>query len=242
MISRSSFRCWSGCLILASGLVSCDGGPDPGLVEKTALLEAELRSRDERIAALEDAAKEAAETPASSSAPSADVDAARSAYPGFVDGVRASLEEKLGVGKVGTSMSPVMTSPPILAQAVFRPAGRPEIVVPLSADASGQWQEPDLDAAIQKSKESPAAANRLPQQQSQPAPPRAPAEPSRTEPRDVMGASQTHRLEWGDAPKPAPQPAPPSGQSQVPAPAPAPQAPQVPPKPVPSDRDVIIKF
>ena len=233
MKPRRSLGQWAGCLILASGIVSCDYGPDPGLVEKAALLEAELRVRDERIEEMEEEAKQAAEAADSESqSATIDLDAAKSSYTGFVDTVRANLQQALGGSKIErTSVFQVQgpdPSFPITSRVAFQLAGgKGEIIVPLQADPSGQWQEPDLETALKKHAQMLANTPVAPSQ------PQASSAPQRTEVKDVMGADQTHRVDWGDPKRPATPP--PSAPTQ-------PRRPQMPQKPMPSDRDVIIEF
>ncbi len=234
MNPRHPLKQWAGCLVLASGLVSCDRGPDPGLMEKAALLEAELRVRDERIGAMEEEARQAAESADSASRSAMiDLDAAKSSYTEFVETVRENLQKELGGAKIErTSVFQVEgpdTSHPITSRVAFQAAGgRGEIVVPLQADPSGQWQEPDLEAVLKKHAQAVASA---PARQSQPQPPSAPQRP---QVRDVMGAARTHEVDWGDRKRPA-TPPPPSAPAR-------PQRPQMPQKPMQSDRDVIIEF
>lgn len=236
--------------MVAGLLPSCDRSDDPGLVEKVSLLEAELRNRDQQIAALEEGSKSAGGSSSGEATASApDLDAARAAYLGFVETLKGKLAEVMPDAKFDrTSVFPVEgpdPSAPIFSRVAFRiitKDGRSgEMVVPLSASPSGTWNEPATKeiAASFKSKLAapPVAAATAPTSQAAP--------PPRSQPTDVMGASRTVEVQWGDKPSqagrnsaspPTPQPTPALAQ-------PAPQSsPSVPKKVMPTSRDVIIDF
>lgn len=231
----------------ACGLSSCDRGPDPGLVEKIALLEAELRTSDQRVKEIQSEAKQAAAEPAENNSAAPDLDAARNAYLGFVEKVKSQVAGKLpDGGKIErTSVFPVEGPDPALpihSRVAFQVSvkGRSgEIVVPISADPSGQWQEPDTSAILAKVKTQAASQPPSAPATNPPVQPQAPQHAAT--PNDVMGANRTQHVSWGDEPPAKPAPAP---RQETPAPAPAPQ-PETRPgvqKPMPSNRDVIIKF
>jgi hypothetical protein len=227
--------------------VSCDRLGDPGIKEKVALLEAELRDRDAQLTLMQEetASKPAAE-PANAGP---DLQAASGAYLGFVDELRKQLAAALPGAKFErTSVFPVVGPDPLkpitssVAFRVVRQDGKSgEISVPLFADAAGKWLEPEADQISEitakfkaKPANTPAAATSNPA--AQPA-----AGTAKPKPTDVMGANRTVEVDWGDAP-PLPQ-----GTTAAPAPKPetppaAPPAPVVPKKVMPTSRDVIIDF
>ncbi len=214
--------------VLAAGvLASCSPREDPGITEKIALLEAELRNRDEQLAAMqeESSSKDSSE----STAGDPDVDTAKSSY----------LEELPGARFDRTSVFPVEgpdPSKPIVSKVAFRilaQDGRSgEILVPLSANPAGEWQQPptgEIVASFKAKQSVPQVATQAPAPQQQ--------EPPKSKPTDVMGANRTVEIQWGDkavAP-PVQQPASPQPPAQPPAPA-------VPKKVMPTSRDVIIDF
>lgn len=252
MYGRLSVTALAACL-----LVSCDRSRDPGLVEKLALLEAELRDRDDQLTRMREVAAENASSSSAESQSSApDVDAARGSYLAFVETVRGKLSEAMPEVKLDrTSVFPVEgpdPSKPIFSKVAFRIVGKDgragEIVVPVFADTSGSWQDPEVDEAVAAFKTKLATPPPVAARET--APPAAPqAEPQRPKPNDVMGANRTFEVQWGDEPKrqggqggqaqPAPQPPP---QQQQQAPPQQPQQPAVPKKVMPTSRDVIIDF
>jgi hypothetical protein len=228
--------------MLAGVFSSCDR-PDPGMTEKVALLEAELRERDRQLATMAEEAKSESSTDASPTAGAPDLDAARGAYLGFVESLRSKLATAMPDAKFErTSVFPVEgpdPSKPILSRVAFRIVGKDgrsgEMVVPLFADPAGAWQDPEIEQVIAgfnaRPAAPPAAANTAPA-------PQPAAAPARPQPTDVMGAERTVEVQWGDKPQQAaPQQAP-----ATPQPAPQPQSPAVPKKVMPSSRDVIIDF
>ncbi len=229
--------------ILSSSVISCNRETDPGVLEKVALLEAELRSRDEELETLRGEAASAKSVPlAASMAP--DVDNAKSGYLACIEKVKVGLLLALPSAKFErTSVFPVEapdTANPIFSRVAFRVIaadGRSgEIGVKLSANAAGQWQEPDLEEAVTTfktkaiaSQSSPAItqtapSNNLPQIQ-----------PS-TLPKDVMGANRTVEVGWGDKQTSTSPP------TIAPVPPTSPATPAIPPKVMPTNRDVIIDF
>ena len=230
--------------------VSCDRPGDPGIKEKVALLEAELRSRDAQLALMqaEIATKPAAE-PASAGP---DLQAASGAYLGFVGELRKQLAAALPGAKFErTSVFPVVGPDPLkpitssVAFRVVRQDGKSgEISIPLSADASGKWLEPEASQISEitanfkaKPASTPPVAPGIPA--AQPA-----AGPAKTKPADVLGANRTVEVNWGDAsPPPQGTTAGPAPKPETPPPSPpAPSAPVVPKKVMPTSRDVIIDF
>lgn len=225
--------------VLAAGvLVSCTPREDPGITEKIALLEAELRSRDEQLAAMQEESSSETSTASNTGAP--DLDAAKAGYLGAVETLRKNLAEALPGAKFDrTSVFPVEgpdPSKPILSRAAFRivsQEGRTgEIVVPLFANPAGEWQQPPTSEIVTGFK---AGQSAPPVTAQTPAP--QPAEPPKSKPTDVMGANRTVEIQWGD--KPA---APPVQQSAAPQSTTPPPAPAVPKKVMPTQRDVIIDF
>lgn len=224
---------------------SCDR-PDPGMIEKVSLLEAELRERDRQLAAMEEEAKSESSSDAPDATTAPDLDAARAAYLGFVESLRGTLAQAMPELKFErTSVFPVEgpdPSKPILSKVAFRITGKNgrngEVVVPLFADPAGSWLEPDTAEVVARFKTQLTAAAATP---AAPAPAPQPAAPApRPQPTDVMGAQRTVEVQWGDQPpaQPSPRPASPS----PPAPQAQPQSPAMPKKVMPTSRDVIIDF
>jgi hypothetical protein len=224
-----------GCLALAVCLVSCDR-KDPGLVEKLSLIEAELRDRDDRLEDAHEEISRMSEDTAKSETSAPDVEAARSSYSAFIDGLRERVSGELGAKIERTSVFPIQgpdPENPIISKVAFRVVavnGRSgELLIPLSADPSGKWQEPTAeDLAAFK-----VGLNAAPQvTQNKPA---APAQP-----KDVMGSDRTVQVQWDDDHASPAE----NGQNQAqPRPAPTqPAAPALPSKVMPTDRDVIIDF
>ncbi len=230
--------------------VSCDRLTDPGIKEKVALLEAELRSRDAQLTLMQEeiATKATAETHAESTSAGPNLQAASGAYLSFVDEVRKQLAAALPGTKFDrTSVFPVVGPDPlkpITSSVVFRVVRQDgksgEISIPLSADATGKWLEPEASEISEitakfkaKPASTPAAAASTPA-----------AQPAKPKPTDVMGANRTVEVDWGDASPP------PQGTTAAPAPKPetppappaAQPAPVVPKKVMPTSRDVIIDF
>ncbi len=221
---------------------SCNHREDPGMAEKIALLEAELRSRDEQLAAMEEESKSAADSSAESTSGAPDLEAAKGAYLAFVESLRAKLAGELPGAKFDrTSVFPVEgpdPSKPILSRVAFRITGADgrsgEMLVPLFADPAGDWQEPETTQIVADIKAKLAAPSQPPASAAKP------AEPTRSQPTDVMGASRTVEVDWNDGNS---QPGRPAAQAPAPPPAPAaPAAPAVPKKVMPTSRDVIIDF
>ena len=234
------------CIVSAVGAaclcVSCDRLGDPGIKEKVALLEAELRSRDAQLALMQE---ETANKPAAESTNAGpDLQAASGAYLGFVDEVRKQLAAALPGTKFDrTSVFPVVGPDPLkpitssVAFRVVRADGKSgEISIPLSADATGKWLEPEASEISEITAKFKAKPASTPPAASTPAP-----QPAKPKPTDVMGANRSVDIDWGDAPPP------PQSTTAAPAPKPeappaAPEAPVVPKKVMPTSRDVIIDF
>jgi hypothetical protein len=237
--------------LTAGFFVSCNRSEDPGMIEKVALLEAELRDRDQQIATLQEASPASA---APAVAAAADVDTAKANYLKCVDSLRAKLIAGLPDTKFDrTSVFPVEGPDPLkpigskVAFKVIHKDGRSgEIVVPLAADMAGAWLEPASDEIITgfKAKSAatpPAVATTTPKAATMP-----PNTPGRTQPNDVMGANRTQEIAWDDAPgtKP-PTAAPPTPEVSNPPPTTppiAPTAPSGPKKVMPTARDINIDF
>lgn len=226
--------------MVAGLLASCDPSGDPGMIEKVALLEAELRDRDQQLAAMQEEANSSGSSETAAPTASApDLDAARSGYLGFVESLRTKLAGAMPDAKFDrTSVFPVEgpdPSKPILSRVAFRITGKDgrtgEMVIPLFADPSGTWEEPATEEIIAGFKTKAAAA---PVAASTPAP--QPAAPQRPQPTDVMGANRTVEVQWNDGPAQPAAPAPPPSQ---PAPQPSPAMPK---KVMETSRDVIIDF
>lgn len=251
-------------LLPSAALVSCNGKGDPGLTERVALLEAELRERDTQITALQEEASQKSEAAAEPSAREPDLKAAKSSYPDFVEALRKKLAAAIPSAKFERpSIFPVEgpdAAKPIVSRVSFRISatdGRSgEIVIPIFADPSGQWQEPETDDIVAGYKARlsapPTVATNNPPQQQAPTqqPQQPPTQPQRQKPTDVMGANRTVEVEWNDGPKPAQRPPQQQApqQAQPPAQPPQQQAPQpnqppaTPKKVMPTSRDVIIDF
>lgn len=256
--------------VCACVLPSCDRQGDPGLRERVSLLEAELSQRDDSMknlkAEISKKEKEAdSASSSSSSAPAAaDPAKARQTYLAAVETIQASLTKSLGSdGTVDRASVFPVTGPdpdyPIASKVGFtilaKNGRKAEVVVPLVANAAGEWKEPtgdEIAGQFRKSLSSmPAVADNTgtaptptPQPQQ---PPRQPQPPNRT-PNDVMGANRTVQVGWDEPTAPAPQPQRPANPTPQPQPQPTPQPPaqkpagQQPVKPMPSNRDVIIDF
>lgn len=213
------------------------------MVEKVSLLEAELRERDRQLASMQEEVNLASRS--TTGAP--DLDAARGGYLGFVEGLRGKLAEAMPDAKFDrTSVFPVEgpdPSKPIASKVAFRitsNTGRSgEMVIPLFAAPSGEWEQPktaDIVAGFKtKLAAPPVAVNTAA------APTPQLAAPKRAQPTDVMGANRTVEVHWDDESTPAgrntaPQTAP---QQQ---PVPQPDSPPMPKKVMPTSRDVIIDF
>lgn len=234
--------------MIVGSVTSCDPKGDPGILEKVALLEAELRDRDQQIAAMQQEVNSASESKAEPTAGAPDISAANAAYLKFVENLRGELAKSMPDAKFErTSVFPVEgpdPSKPILSRVAFRITGKNgrtgEMVIPLSASPSGEWEEPETAEIVasfnSKLTEAPGAGT------SSPTAPQAQA-PQRTQPNDVMGASKTVEIQWDDGQPPAgKKPAAPSArQPAPPQPAPKPE-PAVPKKVMPTSRDVIIDF
>ncbi len=241
MSSRTlGFTRLTASLVAAGTLASCNGG-DPGLEEKISLIEAELRDRESQLANVRDELRDASKAAAPAEASGPDVDAARSSYPSFIDKLGKKVAAEMpGVKIERTSVFPIEgpdTAKPIVSKVAFRIVGKNgrtgEMMIPLFADPSGKWQEPDasemasFESALKEEPQTAAKAPTPPQQRKQP-------------PKDVMGASRTVEVQWDDAPPPR------TGNPQQGQPAPAaprqPAAPKLPAKVMPTTRDVIIDF
>lgn len=238
-------------VLLSGGMMSCNR-QDPGLLEKVALLEAEVRERDMRISEME---KETAATAENVSSAVPDLDAARSAYSAFVEDLKGQLVEKLPEVKFErTSVFPIEgpdPETPIVSKVAFTVTasnGRTgEMIIPIVANTSGAWQEPSVEASISKLKTSltaPAVANH-PQKSSDPPP--TVATPPKTSPRDVMGADRTVDIQWNEPAQRGQRAAPPTQgvptqQPATPPPSSGATRPTTPKKVMPTDRDVIIDF
>lgn len=241
---------WIAVTSTAAVVASCDFRNDPGVAEKIALLEAELRERSEQLSAMQEELESASESDTESTG-APDLETAKGTYLGFVEGLRAKLSEAMPDTKFDrTSVFPVEgpdPSRPIVSRVGFRivgPDGRSgEMLIPLAADSAGDWQEPETTEILASFKAGLAAP---PVAATQPAPaPATPAKPARPQLNDVMGANRTIEVQWNDPPAPAPvAPA----QAAGGAPAAPPQAPQPPATPalpkkvMPTSRDVIIDF
>jgi hypothetical protein len=239
---------------------SCKRAPDAGMVEKIAMLEAELRDREAQLAAIEAEQKAQSEAPSSSSpaAPAApDVDAARASYLAYVETLRSKLAAEMPEAKFDrVSVFPIEgpdPAKPIVSRVAFKiiqKDGRSgEMVVKLFADPAGSWQAVETSEVITAYKAkltaAPVAATPPPQTTTQ----KSPAQPQRPQPTDVVGASRTVEVQWADDPSgnaPAPAPPPTQNQEQAQQPPTAPPQQQPPPatpkKVMPTSRDVIIDF
>jgi len=222
-------------------IVSCDSA-DPGLAEKIALMEAEIREKDRRIESMSSEISRSSAVPSAPATPN--VEAATSSYLRYVDQLRekmAGAMPKLTFDSDRVSLASVVGPDPLLpitSTATFHfttaDGKRGELVVPLHADFSGNWKDPDIEAIVkafqmpQSGPQTPAATNQTAVQN------------STTQPKDVMGADRTIEVNWGDAPQQ--QPTPPPNQSQPSAPPSTPAQPQLPQRVMPTDRDVIIEF
>jgi hypothetical protein len=231
---------------LASGfLSSCTRPEDPGIKEKIALLEAELRDRDEQLATRQEEANSQTAPAAEPAASMPDLDKAKGGYLAFVEELRQKLARALPAAKFDrTSVFPVEgpdPSKPIISRVAFRIAsadGRSgEMVVPLFADPAGRWQEPQTAEIIANFKAklaAPAVVSNTPAPQ--------PAAPAPAKPLVGPEADKTIKIDWNDGPKqgqkpPTPNPQPPLPQAPV-----QPQSPALPKKVMPTSRDVIIDF
>ncbi|MGC4014451.1 MAG: hypothetical protein QM755_08060 [Luteolibacter sp.] len=257
--------------VCACGLSSCSRNEDPGLRERVSLLEAELSQRDDSLKNLkEEFAKkekeaESASASSSSSPAAADPAKARQSYLTAVESIQASLTKALASdGAVDrASVFPVVGPDPdypisskVGFTIVAKNGRRAEVVVPLVANASGEWKEPSGDEVASQFRKSlsslPAVADNTgttpaPQPQSRP----QPQPQAKPQPNDVMGANRTVQVGWDEPAAPAPQ-QPQRPANPTPQPQPTPQPPAQPPaqkpatpqptKPMPSNRDVIIDF
>jgi hypothetical protein len=142
--------------MLAGLVVSCDPAGDPGMIEKVALLEAELRDRDQQLAAMQEESKSDSDSGSTAEASAPDLDAARGAYLEFVEGLRSKLVEEMPDAKFERpSVFPVEgpdPSKPIFSKVAFRVTAKDgrsgEMVIPVFADPSGAWQEPETEQII----------------------------------------------------------------------------------------------
>jgi len=226
-----------GSIALPFCFASCDR-QDPGLVEKLSLMEAELRDRDARLEDAQEEMSRMSKDTAGRESSGPDIAAARSSYSAFIDGLREKVSGQLAGAKIeNTSIFPIEgpdTAKPILSKVAFRVVGANgragELMIPLSADASGKWQQPAAEeiAAFKAGLNSAAQVT----QNTQAAPAKRPDAP-----KDVMGSSRTVEVQWDDA---APAGGQPQAQPQPAAPKPA--APELPAKVMPTSRDVIIDF
>ena len=233
--------------MMAGLVVSCDPAGDPGMIEKVALLEAELRDRDQQLAAMQEESKSDSDSGSTTEASAPDLDAARGAYLEFVEGLRSKLVEAMPDAKFERpSVFPVEgpdPSKPIFSKVAFRVTAKDgrsgEMVIPVFADPSGAWQEPETEQIIAGFKTKAAAA---PVAAPTPAPQPVAQKPA--QPTDVMGASRTVEVQWDDGPRqpPGTPAAQPRGQAPPPSQPAPPPAPSVPKKVMPTDRDVIIDF
>lgn len=226
---------------MAAGfLASCRQEPDPGITEKVDLLEAEIRDRDTQIAALQSEIESASKSePAAAPAP--DLDAARAAYFGFVESLQKQLAEALPDAKVAApTMFPVDgpdMAHPIISKVGYRISlangGDGNVIIPISASPSGEWEMPDMTAIIADVKSKPAPNPETAKQASSP-----PPEP-RQKPVDVVGADRTVEVQWPEDKRPAAPQKPAPRQPTRPS---APAKPALPKKVMPTSRDVIIDF
>ncbi len=240
---NSGFTRLSASLIVAGCFVSCQDS-DPGLQEKISLIEAELRDRESQLANVREELREASKQSSPAEASGPDIDAARSSYSSFIDTFRKTVAAEMPDVKIErTSVFPIEgpdPAKPIVSKVAFRVVGKNgrsgEMIIPLFADPSGKWQEPDtselasfkegLEAAPQVATKAPTP----PQQQKK----------EKKLPNDVMGSEKTIVVQWDDAP--APRTGTPKQEQPAPQPAPQPAAPKLPPKVMPTTRDVIIDF
>lgn len=219
-------------------LTACRQEPDPGITEKVDLLEAELRDRDSQIAALNSELESASRSePAAPAAP--DLDAARSAYFGFVESLQEKLAAALPDAKVAAPTMFPVDGPdmerPIISKAGYRitraDGSVGEVTIPVAASTEGVWEMPDTDKIVASFKAIPASRPKSTQQA-----PSAPAANSRPKPVDVMGAGRTVEVQWPDDKRPA------SPQKPAPRQPAQPTQPALPKKVMPTSRDVIIDF
>jgi hypothetical protein len=224
----------------AALLVSCRQEPDPGIIEKVNLLEAEIRDRDSQITALRSELDAAAESePAAPAAP--DLDAARSAYFGFVESLQGKLAEAMPDAEVAAPTMFPVDGPdmayPIISKAGYRitraDGSVGEVTIPLAASPSGDWEMPDTGAIAASFKAIPASRPKPTRQAAAPAP------EARPKPVDVMGAGRTVEVQWPEDKRPAAPQKPAPQQPRQPA---ASTKPALPKKVMPTDRDVIIDF
>ena len=239
---NSGFTRLSASLIVAGCFVSCQDS-DPGLQEKISLIEAELRDRESQLANVREELREASKPSAPTEASGPDIDAARSSYSSFIDTFRKTVAAEMPDVKIErTSVFPIEgpdPAKPIVSKVAFRVVGKNgrsgEMIIPLFADPSGKWQEPDTSelASFKIGLEAdPQVAAKTPN---------PPQQQQKKLPNDVMGAKETIVVQWDDAPAPRTE-NPQQGQPAPQPPAPQPAAPKLPPKVMPTTRDVIIDF
>ncbi len=147
---KFGFTRLSASLIAVGCVVSCQDS-DPGLQEKISLIEAELRDRETQLANVREELRSASKTVAPAEAPGPDIDAARSSYSSFIDSFRNTVAAEMPDVKIErTSVFPIEgpdPAKPIVSKVAFRVLGKNgrsgEMIIPLFADRSGKWQEPD---------------------------------------------------------------------------------------------------
>ncbi len=238
-------------------LAGC-GGDDPGLIERIDRLEADLRSRDDRIGELEqkiEASKSAGTRAARPSASAVEEAFAREAVS-----LRRQIEQLAGPGRLAdyslSSVESVDLSRPYSATITLTMegdggAGNVRVKGKAFADESGRWKLPSAQDMLAAAQQAARQAKEEARSQSttihsgstggsgRPG-------PAQATPQDVMGAGQTIQIDWGDAPR----------QNTRSAPTSAPQPPAAPPgeaptndagkpspqKVMPVDRDITISW
>ncbi len=227
--------------LIATMIVSCDS-TDPGMAEKVALMEAEIREKDRLMESM--SAELSSRSTVSNAPATPNIEAARNSYLRYVDQLRDKIAQAMPdmtFDSDRVSVFPVVgpdPSLPIASKAGFyvttADGNRGELVVPFQADFSGNWKDPDIEKIVK--------AFQVPQSApvKQAANPQAGSPPASTPPRDVMGAERTIEVQWGDE---APQQSPPQSSNQgQPSPPSSPSQPKIPQRVMPTDRDVIIEF
>lgn len=226
-------------------LASCERKEQQGLLERIDALEAELVTRDEKIQQLR---SELAQREKQESEQEPEIDLAKASYKEATEGIAQSLrglfQDQGRVDDVIVSDVTVHDPDYPIASAldvVFSTrTGQWRVKIPMRASSKGRWESMDESMLKEHLKQSRQLSGSQPAvtQQSSANPAPAPAKPEL--PRDVMGAQKTEVIDWGDQP-PARRPQQPQAQ-QPQTQQPAPQRPAVPPKVMPTDRDVMIDF
>jgi hypothetical protein len=225
-------------------LSSCQRNDKNGLMERVDALEAELTTRNEKIDKLLSELK-SLEIQKSQQQP--EVDLAKASYKVATEDLASALRTTFNDGArlddiivndvvVNDPAYPITSA----VDAVFTTKnGNWRVKLPMRATTKGRWENLQGDA-LNEALKSARQVGMAQQAASQPTRQNQPAETSRpAAPRDVMGARKTEVIDWGDSPPS--RNAPPQQTQQPAAPAPA-QKPAVPPKVMPTNRDVMIDF